>query len=444
MLKSKESDENRLQQKALEIEMITPGQHSSIKELYIRGTPKRAIARLLGMNIKTVRRHLKKEEWVAYTRPISTEERRLAGHEEWLLHRVVEVKYNASILFRELKLRGYLGSYETVKSFVRPLRQFKTKACVRYETEPGEQSQVDWGSDWVWLGDTLTKIHFFGLVLGYSRRMFVKAYLHERLPNLINGHEEAFSWFGGMTAEILYDNPKTMITVHSRQTGELILNSQFKDFAEHYGFSPRFCAPYRPQTKGKIESGVKYVKNNFLPGRRFRDLEHLNAELLRWIIEVADVRIHGTLHERPMDRFSGEGLQSLKGCLPYVYTPRVQRKVSQDGMVSFETNRYSVPWEYVGRCVDLLLEYGQLSMICDGKTIAQHEVRQGKHQQSICLKHYEGLIQSAHRKPPTKQPLYDPYWIEQPEDVMVRNLAVYDQVMQSAERVSTAQEVRHA
>lgn len=149
MLKSKESDENRLQQKALEIEMITPGQHSSIKELYIRGTPKRAIARLLGMNIKTVRRHLKKEGWVAYTRHIPTEERRLAGHEEWLLHRVVEVKYNASILFRELKLRGYQGSYETVKSFVRPLRQFITKVCVRYETEPGEQSQVDWGSDWV-------------------------------------------------------------------------------------------------------------------------------------------------------------------------------------------------------------------------------------------------------------------------------------------------------
>jgi hypothetical protein len=146
-----------------------------------------------------------------------------------------------------------------------------------------------------------------------------------------------------------------------------------------------------------------------------------------------------------MDRFSGEGLQSLKGCLPYAYTPSVQRKVSQDGMVSFETNRYSVPWQYVGRCVDLLLENGQLSMICEGKTIARHDVRQGKHQQSICLEHYEGLIQSVHRKSQIKQPMYDPYWIQQTAaGVMVRNLAIYDQVMQSAESMSTAQEVSHA
>lgn len=100
--------------------------------------------------------------------------------------------------------------------------------------------------------------------LGYSRRLYARGFLDEKFANLVRGHEAAFEWFGGLTQEILYDNAKAMITTHNSQTGELLLKGDFKDFADYYGFEARFCRPYRPQTKGKIESGVKYWKNGWL------------------------------------------------------------------------------------------------------------------------------------------------------------------------------------
>jgi transposase len=425
MLKGNKIKEDILQHPELENKMLREGHHCAIKELYAKGTAKRAIARLLGVDIKTVRRHLNKKEWTAYQRDTGNQKRLLGDEEAWLIGRIPEVGYNATVLLRELKLRGYQGSYETVKAFVHPYRQKATKACVRYETDPGEQSQVDWGSSWVWLGESRVKVHFFGMVLGYSRRMYVKGYLNERFPNLINGHEEAFQWFGGMTREILYDNAKTMITTHNIQTGELVLNRQFKDFSQYYGFDPRFCHPYRPQTKGKIESGVKYIKRNFLPGRRFRDLAHLNSEIEKWLLEVADKRLHGTTHQRPADRFIQETLIPILRPQPYAYVSAIQRKVSQDSMISFEANLYSVPWIYVGRCVDLRITQGQLLISTEGKTIATHLLLQGKHQQSISKEHYTGLFHSKRKKHEEKPPQYDPYWKKE-DEVMIRDLAIYE------------------
>lgn len=426
MLKKKELDHTTLQYSTLESKMIKEGQHTTIKELYAGGTPKKAIARLLGVDVKTVRRQLKKDDWVAYERDNSEYKNLLEGFHDWLIRRMPEVGYNAIVLFRELTIQGYQGSYETVKRFVHPHREKQSKACVRYETVPGEQSQVDWGSAWVWLGDVEVKIHFFGLVLGYSRRLYAKGYLNERLASLIDGHESAFAWFGGLTTQLLYDNAKTMITTHNVKTKELVLNRQFEDFADHYGFEARFCKPYRPQTKGKIESGVKYLKRNFLPGRRFQDLDHLNQELEKWMTGVADTRLHGTTHERPIDRFAAETLISLKHVSPYQYIPAIERKVSQDGMVSFEANRYSVPWLHVGQRVDLKIASGQLQISQAGSVIATHDLLSGKHQQSIQQAHYAGLLAPWHRKKGIC-PQFDPYW-QQGSGVQVRDLSVYEEV----------------
>lgn len=420
-------EENVLQRNKLENKMIREGKHCAIKELYVNGMAKKAIAKFLGIDIKTVRKHLKKAEWTPYTRTLERQKHLLAGEEQWLMGRMPEVGYNATVLFRELKQKGYKGSYESVKTFVYPHRQKAPKGCVRYETEPGKQSQVDWGSAWVWLGERRVKVHFFGLVLGYSRRMYARGYLNERFANLIDGHEKAFEWFKGLTETILYDNAKTMITIHNPHTKELILNRQFEDFAHHYNFKALFCIPYRPQTKGKIESGVKYLKRNFLPGRRFKDLEHLNTEIEKWLLEVADVRLHGTTHQKPVDRFTEETLMPLSHFQPYNYVPAIQRKVSQDSMVSFERNRYSVPWSYVGQCVDLRITGGSLVLSAEGRTIAIHTLLQGKHQQSICKEHYAGLFHTLKKSGKERPPQYDPYWREE-EEVLIRELSVYETV----------------
>jgi len=426
MSKKKELDQTTLQYSTLESKMIKEGHHTTIKELYAGGTPKKAIARLLGVDVKTVRRQLKKADWVAYQRDNSEYRNLLEGFHDWLINRMKEVGYNAIVLFRELTFQGYQGSYETVKRFVHPYREKQSKACVRFETAPGEQSQVDWGSAWVWLGDVEVKIHFFGLVLGYSRRLYAKGYLNERFASLIDGHESAFRWFGGFTSDLLYDNAKTMITTHNVHTKELILNRQFEDFAHHYGFKARFCKPYRPQTKGKIESGVKYLKRNFLPGRRFQDLDHLNQELEKWMTGVADTRLHGTTHERPIDRFVAETLIPLTDICPYQYIPAIERKVSQDSMVSFGNNRYSVPWIHVGQCVDLKITAGQLLISHSGSVIARHDLLSGKHQQSIDQTHYAGLYAPRDRNLAAKRPQHDPYW-QEGICVEVRDLSIYEE-----------------
>lgn len=408
--------------------VLRNSQYETIHELSKSGHSQRSIARMLGIDRKTVQRHLQKEQWKAYQRSPRGYVLIEPFH-DWTLARAKEVNYNASVLFRELKLKGYTGSYETVKKCVSPLRSIQSKACVRFETPPGEQAQVDWGSDHVWIGQVLTRIHFFAMVLGYSRRLFVKAYLNERFPSLIDGHESAFRHFGGLTHQILYDNPKTMILVHEHHNKQHILNPDFKDFAEHYGFEPRFCQPYRPQTKGKIESGVKYTKRNFLPGRRFQSLDHLNEEMLRWTTCVADQRIHGTTHERPIDRFEAESLVPLHHIRSYQHVVHIERKVAQDALISFQTNRYSVPWTHVGHLVDLAVKNGQLVISMDGDIIATHQLLSGKHKLSLNEAHYKGLIRSNPQPHQIQFPEHDPYFQED-ESVVQRDIHVYEQLLE--------------
>jgi transposase len=178
-------------------------------------------------------------------------------------------------------------------------------------------------------------MRFFALVLGYSRRMFARGYPNERFSSLTAGHEAAFAWFGGAPRELLYDNPKTIVKDRNRETGEVEMNPAFRDFLRHYGVHPRFCRPYRARTKGKIESGIKYIKKNFLAGRRFRDLDDLKRQLEEWLLTVADVRVHGTTGVRPIDRFPQEKLIDLRHVPPYRLESPIRRQVGSDARVAF-------------------------------------------------------------------------------------------------------------
>jgi len=413
--------------------MITQDKYGAIVELAGRGMAKKAIARLLGIDIKTVRRHLRRADWQSYQRCV-IKKRLLDDYVDWIKGRLLEVNYNASVIFQELKLMGYSGCYETVKEFVAPLRrayQAENEAFVRFETAPGEQSQVDWGSVFVWLGEKREKVHIFTLVLGYSRRLFAKGYIDEKTTHLLAGHEAAFQWFEGYTKEILYDNPKTMVLRHDVATGEVLLNNTFKDFCSHYQFKPRFCKPYRAQTKGKIEASVKYVKRNFLAGRRFKSLAHFNQELEKWLLTIADERIHGTTHEKPNVRFLEEKsyLLSLTEVKPYCLIPAVQRKVSQDAMVNFNSNRYSVPWIYSRKRVDIHLREGNILILLEDKEIAKHKLIEGKHQCVVNKEHFAGLFKASYSKGIPTPPQHDPRWWDE-VTVMVRELNYYEQAAQ--------------
>jgi transposase len=264
------------------------------------------LARQFGLDRKTVRRCVREPAWRPYQRPARAGTL-LAAHTAYLRDRAPQVGYSAQILFQELRQHGYPGSYETVKLFVRPLRAAQWSGGLtlrRFETPPGQQSQVDWGTATIPFRQQRQVRHVFVLTLGFSRRSYYHMCPNETLPQFLDAHERAFEYFGGHTREHLYDRPRTVCL--GATDGRIVWNATFKAFAEYWSFEPRVCQPYRAQTKGKVESGVKYFKGNFLPGRTFVDDVDLHEQLTEWSVTIADVRIHGTTHERPIERFAQE------------------------------------------------------------------------------------------------------------------------------------------
>src|SRR5258708_6193889 len=235
----------------VEEELIGQGTAAAIREMRLRGKSKKAIARELDLDIKTVRKW-SSEEWKPQRRKSRGEE--LSAYAEVMAKRFAEVGYNAEVLYRELREAGYEGSARSVRRSVEGQREAARPevATVRFETGPGEQAQVDWGMINVWIGELRIKVHLFVMVLGFSRRIFVRAYEHERLGNLLDGHQAAFSHFGGRTGTLLYDNPRTIVLSKDEGNGTVEWNRRFKERMDFYGVEVKLCGYYRAQTKGEV------------------------------------------------------------------------------------------------------------------------------------------------------------------------------------------------
>ena len=394
------------QRKALEVEMVGEDRWAEIRRQHFEeGESISAIARRMELDRKTVRRCLRDKKWQPYRRRAKAETL-LAPHGQWLRRRAPEVRYSARILYQELRAeRGYRGSYETVKRFVAPLRELAESDSVtqrRFETAPGQQSQVDWGQVRAPFRHGPARLRLFVLTLGYSRRGFYWAYPDERLNQFLEAHERAFAHFGGLTAEHLYDRPRTVC--YPNREGRVVWNPTFKAFAEHWGFEPRVCRPYRAQTKGKVESGVKYVKRNFLPGRSFIDIVDFTEQLGEWNATIADQRVHGTTHEVPLVRFERERAHLLP-------THR-------------QANRYSVPFRLIGQSVEVQAREGMVRIYYRGQVVAEHRLRTGAHELAIKPEHGPGAVarNARTRYANGAQASADPLELE----VEVRDLALYD------------------
>lgn len=388
------------------------------------------IGRRLDLDRKTVRRSLRQTTWHPYRRA-AVAETLLTAHADFVRARAPQVNYSARILYQELRAsRSYTGSYETVKRCVAPLREVQVqaeRALLRFETPPGQQSQIDWGQATVPFRTGPVVVHVFVLTLGFSRRGFYHACADERLAQFLEAHERAFAHFGGHTREHLYDRPRTVCSAD--ETGRRIWNPTFKAFADYWGFEPRVCRPYRAQTKGKVESGVKYVKRNFLPGRTFVDVVDLQAQLDEWNATIADRRVHGTTHEPPRTRFERERgqLVPLAGQRSFQQEARVSRIVAADYLVSLGTNRYSVPFRLIGQRVEVQRRGETVHIFSRDREVASHPVLSGSHQFRILPEHGPGAIARLPRQRRSTLSEPAPCAASLPE-VEIRDLACYEAV----------------
>lgn len=418
-----------------EMPVISRERWEAMRRMRGEGQSVSEIARCSGLDRKTVRSCLRKSEWSPYRRtPVA--ETLLSPYQRWLEQRAPEVNYSARILYQELRAsRGYQGGYDTVRNAVRPWRTEAAAAALtqcRFETEPGQQGQVDWGQVRVRFASSPAVVHVFVLTLGYSRRAWAEGYENERLPALLAAHEHAFAHFGGRPAELLYDRMRT-VTVDPSE-GKARWNSTFEAFARHWGFEPRLCRPYRAQTKGKVESGVKYAKRNFLPGRVFHDLADFNEQLVQWLGGIADVRVHGTTHERPIDRFAREAsaLVSTLDQPSFFQALRRERVVAEDWLVAIDANRYSVPWRLIGKTVEVVRVGDSWQISYSGRVVAQHPVLAGRHQLCVDPAHGPGAIGRNARTrfadlTPTRVTATPTL-----HEVEVRDLDVYEQMLEVA------------
>jgi transposase len=210
-------------------------------------------------------------------------------------------EFSAVRLFDECRAAGYAGGLTQLKVYVHQVRpRPEPEPLIRFETHPGHQAQVDfaefrfpWGKRYALL-----------VVLGYSRLLWIKFYPRQTMATVIAGLEEAFAYFGGVPAELLFDQMKAVILDDQRVGGgKLLENPEFLRFASHWGFRIRACRPYRAKTKGKVERPVSYVRGNLVYGREFLGDGDLDAQRLTWLDATANVRIHGTTKEAPRLRF---------------------------------------------------------------------------------------------------------------------------------------------
>jgi transposase len=400
--------------------MLTPDDVTAMVRLHGLGWGSKRIAAELGCARNTVKRYVASGGWTPGAR-----RRRLAGLESWLSERFRRHRGNCDVVRQDLaREHGIAVSLRTLERAVAPLRQTlqaEARATLRFETAPGRQLQIDFGEMRAPIGGETVKLHLFVATLGYSRRPYVRVFRHERQSAWFDGLESAFRHFNGVPQEVLLDNPKALVEHHDAQTREVRFNERLAAFARHWGFRPRACAPYRARTKGKDESGVKYVKRNAIAGHRFDSWAAVEAHLVWWMREIADIRVHGTTGEPPRERFDraeAAALQKLNGRPPFGEVRELVRRVQGDCAIEVDTNSYSVPWRLVGETVQVRVAEGQIRVSHAGQEIAVHAVTAGRRQRIVDAAHLHGVAGTARPAAPPAEAMPS----------LLRPLAEYEQI----------------
>ncbi len=363
----------------------------------VEGWRRNTIARHLGVHHSTVTRVLARQglarpalaprrsmldAWVAFVRETFERYPRLA----------------ASVVYEMVKQRGYPGGpdhfrHRIAELGLRPRRV--PEAFFELRTLPGEQAQVDWahfGKRSVVGGER--RLYAFVLVLSYSRAFYVRFFYDARLPSFLTAHVEAMGFLGGYAKTFLYDNLKSVVL--ERQGSGVRFNPRFLEFADYYGFEPRPVAPRRGNEKGRVERAIRYVRTSFFPLRSTLDLDTLNREALTWCRERATERPWPQDRRRTVEQAWLEERSHLLRLPPEPFPCHewVEVIARRTPYVIFDTNRYSIPPERVGRSLTLAAEIDRLRLFDRQELIAEHTRCWDKGQVVEDPRHLEALRQT--------------------------------------------------
>lgn len=392
---------------------------NDIKIMIKNGQKVSEIAEKLGIDRKTVckYRDMDIDEIAEYRKRRKYRKNKTNDFKEFIEDQLKKMEedgvINAQAIYDKIIAMGYDGSARTLRRYVHQRmgkRVKRQRIYEPFETSPGYQAMVDIGeSRKIWINMKRTVMYFLVMTFGYSRKMYVEWYDHPIDTEMfIRFHQNVFLYIGGIPKEIVYD--QTKLAVIREQYGEIEFNSAFYGFSQWSGYKTYICKKRDPETKGKVESSIRYVKRGFLPGRRFNNTRDLESQWFHWLHNIADNKPNETTGESPNKRLEKER-SCLKPLRDSIYTPGPsfrEQPVYQDGFVKVLGNRYSVPREYHGKKVKV--------RICD-QTVEIHDLDGNKiyiHKRSF-EKGKRIKIRSHYRKPYT----------ESTEELSGKVLAIY-------------------
>jgi len=311
---------------------------------------------------------------------------------------------SAQQILRAIRKEGYPGGRSILQEYVGRVRPRKKPAFLKLAFAPGECAQVDWGhAGSVRVGNTRRRLSFFVMVLGHSRMMYLEFTLSQQMEYFLGCHVNAFSFFGGVPEKVMVDNLKSAVLEHPRG-GVPAYHPRYLDLAAHYGFEPRACNVRAPHEKGQVERAVSYVRDSLLNGLSPESFGPINPQARLWLDEVANLRVHRELGERPIDRFEAEK-KALRPLPLATYDIGIRSTVTANSQfrVSLDTNRYSVPAEYAGRRLSMCKTPDSVEFFHEHRLIASHvrshergkDVLNEEHQRELLAYKKKGKEQQA-------------------------------------------------
>jgi transposase len=338
-----------------------------IHRLKNNGLSIRKIAIKLNLDRGTVDKYIQHPEGNRKKRAIRPS--KLDPYKEFIKEIVKEYpRVNAPVVLKNILDKGFDGEITIVRKYLRTLKK-QRQAFIRFESMPGQQMQIDWGHFCSLVyGNSTRKLYALAVIESHSRKLYVNFTHSQNQSALHLSLLKAFQYFGGTPQEIVVDN---MLTAVTERVGSLIrFNESFLDFIRHFGITPKACNIRSPYEKGKVESSIKYIRNNFWPVRTFKDLDDVNHQVLSWL-NTANQRIHQTTNEKPDSRFVQKALRVLPDSMPDVRETHTLT-VYKDFGVRFDNNIYTVPPRLVGKDVTLKANLRTVYIYYKEKQIAAH------------------------------------------------------------------------